>query len=213
MRIKLREQSYPGRLFVFEGTDGAGKTTLLTMAHEYLAEKFGGENVLLVKQPTEMSRKTKLFQKMMYCRNSGDVDYRAVQLLTLSDRVQHGYEVIEPALAAGKIVLSDRYVYTSVANMLARGYRSERWFFDAAQHILKPSAVFLAYAEPCLAVERIRSRPEECRRHLDERLLYGVAAEFLELAKDNEFTVLDTAQSAERAFAAVKKRIDEAVAG
>lgn len=41
-----------------------------------------------------MSRKTKLFQKMMYSRNHEEIDYRAVQLLTMSDRVQHCFETV-----------------------------------------------------------------------------------------------------------------------
>lgn len=128
-KLKLRKNPYKGKLIVFEDTDGAGKTTLIGMTAEYLEKKNGIGSVLCVKQPTDMSRKTKLFQKMMYCKNQEDIDYRAVQLLTMSDRIQHGFEVIEPALAAGKTVICDRYVYTSLANMLARGVQKGKMVF------------------------------------------------------------------------------------
>ena len=145
---------------------------------------------------------------MMYCSEHEEIDYRAVQLLTLSDRVQHNHEVIVPALKEGKIILCDRYLYTSIANMLARGYRNETWFFDACKEIIKPDITFLAYVEPELAICRIRSRPEECNRHLNEELLHNVAKEFLAMQKQADFHVLDTNQSAEAAFLQVKNELD-----
>lgn len=206
--IELAQNVYPGTLIVFEGTDGAGKTTMIAKTKEYLCSKFGAERVKTEKQPTDLSRKTRFFQKMMYCSNHEEINYRAVQLLTLSDRIQHNYEVIVPALKEGKIIICDRYLYTSVANMLARGYRRERWFFEASKEIIKPDIAFLAYVEPKLAIRRIRSRPEECDRHLDEELLYNVAKEFLLLKSQADFHVLDTSQSADTAFIKVKNKLD-----
>jgi dTMP kinase len=204
MKLKLKKHNYPGRLIVFEGTDGAGKTTLIDLTREYLAERFGAENVVVTKTPTDMSRNTKLFQKMMYCKNHGDIDYRAVQLLTMSDRIQHGFEEIGPALKAGKTVVCDRYIYTSLANMLARGYTKERWFFRAAESLIKPDAVFLACASPELAIQRIKARPEECRRHLDEGQLRNTAANFLAMSKVYGFVTLDTSGEAEKPFGIIR---------
>lgn len=206
-KLKLRKNPYKGKLIVFEGTDGAGKTTLISLTKKYLEEKNGIGSVLCVKQPTDLSRKTKLFQKMMYCCKHEDINYRAVQLLTMSDRMQHGFEVIEPALKAGKTVICDRYIYTSLANMLARGYRDEKWFYEAAKHLLKPDLAFLAYANPLMAIERIKSRPDECDRHLDEPLLLRVAGEFLGMAKGEGFVVLDTEGEPEKAFAVVEREL------
>lgn len=205
--LNLKSHTYPGKLIVFEGTDGAGKTTMLTMTHQLLAEKFGEAQLLVVKQPTDMSRKTKLFQKMMYCPNHDDIDYRAVQLLTMSDRVQHSFETIVPALKQGKIVICDRYVFTSLANMLARGYRSEAWFFDVSKHLLRPDVTFLAYVHPDTAIKRIKSRPEECDRHLNEVLLNNVAGEFLCMSEDEKFTIIDTSKPAEISFESVKAKL------
>ena len=163
-KLELKKNPHRGRLIVFEGTDGAGKTTLISLTAEYLEQKLGVGRVLCVKQPTDLSRKTKLFQKMMYCENHEDIDYRAVQLLTMSDRIQHNFEVIEPSLKEGKTVICDRYIYTSLANMLARGYRRERWFFAAARSIRKPDLTFLAYVPPACAIARIRRVRPSSRR-------------------------------------------------
>jgi dTMP kinase len=211
--INLTENNYTGKLIVFEGTDGAGKTTLINMTAEYLARKLGNENILLTKQPTDISRKTKLFQKMMYCSNHDEINYRAVQLLTLSDRIQHNYEEIVPALKSGKTVICDRYIYTSVANMLARGYRNEDWFFDACKEIIKPDITFLAYVEPEIAIKRIKARTEECNRHLNERLLKNVAKEFLYLSASDDLKVLQTMFEPEKTFIRVKEYLNAMIYG
>jgi dTMP kinase len=206
-KLKLRNNPYRGRLLVFEGTDGAGKTTLIELTRKYLEEKNGIGTVLCVKQPTDLSRKTKLFQKMMYSAAHEDIDYRAVQLLTMSDRIQHGHEVIEPSLKAGKTVICDRYIYTSLANMLARGYRKEKWFYEVAKNLLAPDVIFLAYVPAERAIERIKSRPSECDRFLDEELLKKVSGEFLRLSKSENFERIETGQVEEKSFEKVKETL------
>ena len=208
-KLALKEVNYLGKLIVFEGTDGAGKTTMISKLVEYLSNKYGPANVLSIKQPTDMSRKTKLFQKMMYCPNHTDIDYRAVQLLTMSDRIQHIHEVIEPALREGKFIICDRYVYTSYVNMLARDYNNETWFIDVAKHIIKPDVVFLAYVKPSLAIKRIKSRVEEASRFLDEQLLIKVSNNFIRLAKIDGFNVLDTSGDSNLAFNDLLKTLKE----
>lgn len=208
-KLSLKKHSYDGRLIVFEGTDGAGKTTLLNCAEEYIKEKFPSKNILRIKQPTDLSRKTKLFQKMMYSRQNAEIDYRAVQLLTLSDRIQQQKETIIPALKAGVIILCDRYLYTSIANMESRGYTKEKWFYQAAQNIIKPDLSVLAYIEPTKAIERIRSRPEESNRYFDEKLLYRVSDYFYTHAKEFEFKVAKTDAEASVTFNDLKKFLDD----
>ena len=199
-KLFLKEVNYPGKLIVFEGVDGAGKTTMISMLVEYLSNKYSTNIVLQIKQPTDISRKTKLFQKMMYSQNHNDIDYRAVQLLTMSDRIQHIHEVIEPALKEGKYVVCDRYVYTSYVNMLARDYTNETWFSDVVKHIIKPDVVFLAYVNPSLAIKRIKSRAEEANRFLDEDLLIKVSNNFKELSAIENFKFLDTSRDAKYSF-------------
>lgn len=208
-KLKLKKNNNKGKLIVFEGTDGAGKTTLISMTAEYIEAQKGEGQVICIKQPTDLSRKTKLFQKMMYCKNHCDIDYRAVQLLTMSDRIQHSFEIIEPALQSGKTVICDRYIYTSLANMLARGYKNEKWFYEASKYILKPDMIFLAHVTPDLAINRIKSRPEECTRHLDETLLKNVSKEFLKMAKKECFFVLDTARKPYEAFENIKRKMSQ----
>lgn len=213
MNLQLKKQKYPGKLIVYEGTDGAGKTTLIETTASYLRDKIGYGKVLIVKQPTDISRKTRLFQKMMYCKSHSEIDYRAVQLLTLSDRIQHQYEVIKPALEEGRTVICDRYIYTSAANMESRGYNHEKWFYEVAKNIIKPDLCFLAYIESEQAIKRIKARPEELRRHLDQALLRRVSEYFRDNAEEFGMTVVKTDREVETVFFEIQRKIDAIYGG
>lgn len=206
-KLSLKTNRYKGKLLVFEGTDGAGKSTLITMTAKYIEESPRATEVLCVKQPTDLSRKTKLFQKMMYSSDHGDIDYRAVQFLTMSDRLQHSFEVIEPALSAGKTVICDRYIFTSLANMLARGYRKEKWFYEACKYLIRPDLTILADVPPEVAIQRIKARPSECDRFLDEELLSRVHGEFQDMSRREKFMVLGTTRPADKTFPIVASQL------
>jgi hypothetical protein len=59
-----------------------------------------------------------------------------------------------------------------------------------------------------MAIERIKSRPNECDRHLDEELLHNVSKQFMQMAKREKFVVLNTSGSAESAFSIVKLHLN-----
>ncbi len=206
-KIILDNQQYPGALIVFCGVDGSGKSTMMKYLIDYLSTIMPEDRLLITKQPRDIVRNMDIFKTMMYTKNP-NIDYRAVVLLTLSERLQHCHEEIIPALKEGRIVISDRYIFTTIANMLARGYTDESWFFDVIRHIPKPDLAFLANAVPDLAIERILSREEEKDRYLDKELLRKVAGNYLSIGKEADFTVLDTGCEPEKPFAAVKEKVD-----
>ena len=210
-KVELTPNTYKGKLIVFEGTDGAGKTTLINQTYKYLKDKYPNKEVILLKQPTDEARNSRLFQKMMFDENHENINYRAVQLLTLSDRIQHNHEVIIPALKEGKIIICDRYIYTSIANMKARNYRNENWFYEVAKEIIKPDISFLAFVEPEIAISRIKAREEEKDRYLDESLLHRVTNEFLLLALQEDLKVIDSSTSSDITFEYIKKELDKYV--
>ena len=210
-KVNLTPNTYKGKLIVFEGTDGAGKTTLINLTYKYLKDKYQDKEIILLKQPTDEARNSRLFQKMMFDENHENINYRAVQLLTLSDRIQHNHEVIIPALKEGKIIICDRYIYTSIANMKARNYRNENWFYEVAKEIIKPDISFLAFVEPEIAISRIKAREEEKDRYLDESLLHRVTNEFLLLALQEDLKVIDSSTSSDITFEYIKKELDKYV--
>ena len=99
-----------GIFIAFEGGDGAGKSTqvrLLASAYALL-----GRSVLVTRQPggTELGRA--LRDLLLH----GDhMSARAEALIFAADKAQHVEEVVRPALAAGQVVLTDRYTDSAVA--------------------------------------------------------------------------------------------------
>ena len=91
--------------------------------------------------------------------------------------------------------------------MLARGYRKEKWFYEVAKNLLAPDVIFLAYVPAERAIERIKSRPSECDRFLDEELLKKVSGEFLRLSKSENFERIETRQVEEKSFEKVKETL------
>ena len=74
--------------------------------------------------------------------NHDDYDYRSLSLLAASDRIQHVNKIIELELRKGKIILSDRYYYSCLANLRARGYNNDLWIYEISKSIVKPDVAF-----------------------------------------------------------------------
>ena len=95
----------------FEGIDGVGKSTQLDLLETYLKDK--GHTVVRTLEPggTELGQEI----RHLLLHRKGDVAPRSEALLYAADRAHHVATLIAPALAEGKVVLSDRYFDSSVA--------------------------------------------------------------------------------------------------
>ncbi|TXK90300.1 dTMP kinase, partial [Parageobacillus sp. SY1] len=108
-----------GRFFSFEGPDGAGKTTMITKLESFLREK--GFDVLLTREPGGV-RIAEEIRSIILNPKHTEMDGRTEALLYAAARRQHLLEKIIPAIKAGKIVLCDRFVDSSLAYQgFARG--------------------------------------------------------------------------------------------
>jgi dTMP kinase len=94
-----------GFLIAFEGGDGSGKSTQASIA----AERLGA---LLTRQAGGTPFGQKL-RAIVLDASSADLSLRAEALLYMTDRAEHVAKVVEPALAAGRHVVSDRWAYSS----------------------------------------------------------------------------------------------------
>lgn len=120
-----------------------------------------GIEPLLTKQPTNAVRQSEIFRTYMDSPEHAQYEYRSLSLLAASDRVQHANKLILPALRQKKIVISDRYFYSCVANLRARGYEKDRWINEISAYIPKPDIAFFLDTPVSAAVARVRRRPEE----------------------------------------------------
>ena len=100
-----------GLFITFEGGDGTGKSTHAIRVVEYLREL--GHEVLHTREPggTDVGQQI----RNIVLHYDGDIDPRAEALLFAADRAHHIATVVRPALAAGKTVIQDRYIDSSVA--------------------------------------------------------------------------------------------------
>jgi dTMP kinase len=105
-----------GLFIVIEGIDGTGKSTQARRLGEWFAAK--GREVVLSREPTDGPWGKKLRESAATGRLSPEDELECF----LKDRRQHVEEKIAPALAAGKVVILDRYYFSTMAYQGARGF-------------------------------------------------------------------------------------------
>ncbi|MBI4900331.1 MAG: dTMP kinase [Actinobacteria bacterium] len=106
----------PGVFVVLEGGDGAGKSTQLGRLAAWLTQ--AGREVVVTYEPGDTPLGATV-RRLLLDHSSGDVSPRAEAMLYAADKAQHVYEVVRPALDAGKVVGCDRYVDSMIAYQAA----------------------------------------------------------------------------------------------
>ena len=205
-RLKMRKNNTNGLLITVCGLDGCGKTTML---NRLIADLEKEHQIFVTKQPTNEVRDSAIFRTYMDSPNHDAYDYRSLSLLAASDRLQHVSKVIEPVMREGKIVVSDRYFYSCLANLRARGFTKDQWIYEIAQSVVKPDIAFFFDVPVEMAVARVRKRPEEKDRYIDMDLQYKLKQEYLDICKANGGILISTEQTEEASYAQVKNAVME----
>ncbi len=196
----------------FEGIDGVGKSTQIRLAEDYLRAK--GKDVICTLEPggTELGQEI----RNLLLHRKGDVAPRAEALLYAADRAHHVANKVRPALASGKVVITDRYLDSSVAYQGAgRKLSAEEirnislWAVDG----LLPDLTVLVDLDPAIAAERRKGTGQEADRLESEKIDFfqAVRDEFLKLAEaePGRFLVVDATETPEQIFEHVAKKLDE----
>jgi dTMP kinase len=135
IHLKEREEVLPGRLVVIEGTDGVGRTTQLHLLRPWLESS--GYAVV----DTEMTRSVLAGSGLKQAKEGHTLGTITLNLFYATDFVDRFENQILPALRAGFIVLTDRYIYSLMARALVRG-ADPRWIRSIYGLALKPDAIF-----------------------------------------------------------------------
>jgi dTMP kinase len=151
----------PGRLVVFEGIDGAGKTTQARLLARRLTD--AGLAVLFTAEPSESP--AGLIIRSLKSRPDPQTEAR----LFTEDRIHHVQEVIQPALNEGRIVICDRYVYSSVAYQGARGIDPREILSCNRPFAVRPDVIVLLEVPVDLALSRISSGREKAATPFEVR--------------------------------------------
>lgn len=206
--LNMRPNNTPGFLFTFCGLDGCGKTTMM---NRMIDEVFDKSKVFTTKQPTNYVRESAIFRTYMDQPDHDAFDYRSLSLLAASDRLQHVNKVIVPQMNEGKIVVSDRYFYSCLANLRARGFTSDRWIYEIAESVVEPDIAFFFDVPVETAVARVRQRPEEKDRYIDMELQYKLRDEYINICQANNGVLISTELPKEECFKIVKETIERKI--
>lgn len=196
----------------FEGIDGVGKSTQIRLAEDYLRAR--GHEVMTTFEPggTDLGQEI----RNLLLHRKGDVAPRSEALLYAADRAHHVATKIRPALAAGHVVITDRYLDSSVAYQGAgRKLSADEvrnisiWAVDG----LLPDLTILLDLDAAKAAKRREKTGQEADRLESEKLDFfeAVRAEFLKLAKaePNRFLVVDAESAPAEIFEHVASKLDE----
>lgn len=149
-----------GLFIVLEGPDGSGKSTMAEMIGEYY--KKAGREIIFTREPggTKISEQ---IRSIILDNNNSEMAYTTEALLYAASRAQHVAEFIKPNLEEGKVVISERYVYSSIVYQgIGRnlGIQKVREINDFAIDGLKPDLVLFFDIDPEKALNRKLSQGE-----------------------------------------------------
>ncbi|WP_297535846.1 dTMP kinase [Thermococcus sp.] len=174
-----------GTFIVLEGIDGAGKSTQAKLLKVWFEER--GYEVVLTKEPTDTAFGRLIRRLVLTGGKEGIIDgakisHEAEALLFAADRAEHVDKLIKPSLEAGKIVISDRYFYSSLAYQWARGLDLE-WLIDLNRFAVRPDLVVLLDLPVKESMKRLRSRSIKSEFDRIYELQRRVRENYLKLAE------------------------------
>ncbi|MEU3198447.1 dTMP kinase [Streptomyces sp. NPDC006996] len=199
-----------GFFIALEGGDGAGKSTQAEALAEWIRAK--GHEVALTREPGATPVGKRLRSILLDVSSAG-LSHRAEALLYAADRAEHIDTVVRPALERGAVVISDRYIDSSVAYQGAGRdlspteiARINRWATDG----LVPDLTVLLDVAPETARERFTEAPDRLESEPAE-FHARVRAGFLTLAAADpgRYLVVDAGQEPESVTTAIRRRLDQ----
>ena len=198
-----------GRYITLEGAEGCGKSThaarLATALAAVLTRETGG---------TAIGQR---IRTILHDTSVTNLSHRAEALLAAADRAQHIFEVVEPALAAGRHVVSDRSVYSTLAYQgygrglpLAEVRRLNKWAVGTHW----PDLVLLLDADPEVLERRMRGRQLDRIEREGDEFHRRVRVGFQHMAENEpeRWVVIDGSKSMDGVARAIRRAVKERLA-
>jgi dTMP kinase len=195
--------------FSFDGVDGAGKSTQIRLLAEALTKR--GREVVTCRDPGSTPLGDRL-RSLLLDHHDTPIHRRAEMLLYMASRAQLVEQVIRPALAAGKIVVTDRYLLANVVYQAYAGGLDPADVWQIGQITIAgvmPRLVFLLDMPAELAARRIQRAPDRMEAQgLDylEQVRQGFLTEARQ--RPDEIVVLDADRPTEVIHADVVREVE-----
>src|SRR5512134_1348456 len=141
-------EGYPGKLIAIEGTDGVGRTTQIELLREWLEVR--GYGVV----ETGWTRSPLMQPTIELAKSSNTLNKLTFVLLYATDFADRLEKEIVPALKAGFIVLSDRYIFTALARAGVRGV-DRAWIRSLYGFAIAPHMVFYLKVDERTLIRRV----------------------------------------------------------
>ncbi len=187
MKLNLQKNGYDGKLIVFEGCDGSGKTTILNEVKKILEEK--NIEYYATKMPSQRIRNIDVFNDYDNSQDNfirENVNLENLTIMVSGDRLLVQDLEIVPALKQGKVVLCDRYCYTSLARC------NTKIIEEIANKFIEPNLVIYAKSPPKVLKMRVKSRKNEKNNYYNDKDVQNQIKIFDELSHDNDFVEINT---------------------
>ncbi len=207
-----------GKLIVLEGTDGVGRSTHISLLKQWLENH--GHAVL----DTGMTRSALAGKRLKQAKEGHTLGGITMSLFYATDFADRLENEIIPALRAGFIVLTDRYIYSLIARAIVRGSDPE-WLREVYGFALKPDAIFYLRVKIDDLVTRVlQSRGFDywesgMDMHMGEdmyesfvRYQKWLLAEFDKMVETFGFEIVDASGSVEEVFEHLRERVDRVIA-
>jgi len=213
IHLKERDELLPGRLIVIEGTDGVGRSTQMQLLRPWLESS--GYAVI----DTEMTRSELVGAGLKQAKEGHTLGPITLNLFYATDFVDRFESQILPALRAGFIVLTDRYIYSLMARALVRG-ADPQWIRSIYGLALVPDTVFYLRIGVDDLITRVLQRGgfDHWESGMDMRLgadLFDsfvnyqtqLVEQFDSMAQEYGFEVINSVQPVERIAELLKQKM------
>ncbi|MBM5805707.1 MAG: dTMP kinase [Candidatus Verstraetearchaeota archaeon] len=187
-----------GAFIAIEGVDGAGSSTQTKLLVDWLVEK--GYPAVSTKEPNP---KGKVEPVIRYFLREPCPAPELDAILFAADRVDHVERFIKPWLKSKKIVVSDRYLESSIAYQSSQGL-SERWVLSINRGAIPPDITIILDVDPTISLKRKGANTEKFE---NATFLSKVRAHFLERARRKGYCVIDASKSLEEVHLGVLKAV------
>lgn len=194
-----------GKLIALEGIDGCGKSTQAKLLAEWL--RSDGYEVKVTDEPTN-GPLGKILKRAV--RDEISLNTEAEALLFAGDRSIHVAEEIEPAMEAGKIVITERYIHSSLAYQTARGVSAE-WIKAINEPAIEPDLAVLIDVPAEIGMERMSSSRQLDSFERDLELQKRVREEYRKLAKAEEMELVDGTREIDQTQDEIRKLAKQAL--
>lgn len=190
---------------VIEGIDGTGKSTQVKRLGEWLSSE--GREVVLSREPTDGPWGKKLRDSAASGRLSPEDELQYF----LNDRRQHADELISPSLAAGKVVILDRYYFSTMAYQGARGFDPAEIRRLNEDFAPVPDLLIILDLDVDVALERIGVRGDTANEFEKRDNLERCREIFLSLKDEPFVAVIDSSGSLDDVQSAIRASVSQRV--